>query len=110
MMDLMSFNELCKQFQNLSDLEDDSDDDNNDAILDKNNNIITVPVAESTAYNNSAARQDDNMSENIANQGHQNEVKNSPPPPQYAQIPEQPPTIKLANTRGNGFCPITLMN
>ena len=53
MTDLMSFNELCKQFQNLSDLKDDSNDDNNDAILDKNNNIITMPVAEFAAYNNS---------------------------------------------------------
>ena len=113
MTDLMSSNELRKQFQNLLDLDNDSDDDDNDTIIDEDDSITTVPVAESVAtdiYNNSAAQQDDNMSENVANQGHQNEVKNSPPPPQNAQIPEQPPTIKLANTRGNGFCPITLMN
>ena len=55
-----------------------SDDDDNDAILDKDDSIATVPVAESAAtdiYNNSAAREDNNMSENVANQGHQNEVK-----------------------------------
>ena len=40
--------------------------------------------------------------ENITKQGRQNDVQIAPAAPQIDQIKEQPPTIYLATTTGNG--------
>ena len=92
-------------FDNLPHSDDESVDYDNDVILDDDDNITTMPVRESSdtdIYDGSASRPEAEAPENITKQGRQNEVQIAPAAPQIAQIKEQPPTMYLATTTGNG--------